>query len=306
MPRPNRQRRRPVASSFRLHAERLESRTVLSLAPLPPAIDWLAGGQPMFVDAAAAPASSGPISHTVTSPYQRTQTRIRVLLPSNYDPALTYRTVYVLPVEAGNGTQFGDGLQVVQRANLHNIHQTIFVAPSFSDMPWYADHVSNTKVRQESHLVRVVVPFIEQRYSASRLGADRLLLGFSKSGYGAFSLLLRNPDTFGRAFAWDSPVGMSDPATGWDYLKILGSRSNFQNYRITNLLTRQAPLLSRQPPRLLLGGYSYGFTRSDHAKVSGLMTSLGIPHVYEPGRYRAHTWTSGWVPGAVAQLMSTG
>jgi len=247
---------------------------------------------------------AGPLVHEIASPYQRTTTKIRVLLPDSYDPAKTYRTVYVLPVEPGNATAFGDGLTAVRRANLHNVYDTVFVAPSFSDMPWYADHVSNIRIRQESHFMKVVVPSVEHRYSLSRAADDRLLLGFSKSGYGAFSMLLRHPDFFGKALAWDSPVAMSNPRSGWDYPKILGSMANFSNYHIPSLVLQRAALLANDTPRLFLAGYSYDFTRRDHARLAEQMRSLGIPHGDSPEGYRRHTWHSGWIPSAVATLLT--
>jgi len=299
--------------------ERLESRSVpsaatVALAP-PPVVSTLGQALDHAAVAAAARATTvvapqvasvrgGLSTFTIASPFQRTATRLRVLLPDTYDPARTYRTVYVLPVEPGNAAAYGDGLTTIRQANLHNIHDTIFVAPSFSDMPWYADHATNIRLRQESHLIRTVIPFVEARYAVDRTAAGRHLLGFSKSGYGAVSMLLRRPDLFGRAMAWDSPLAMANPATGYGYLGILGNRANFAaNYRITTLLQRQAAAFVGGPPRILLGGWGYQFTRQDHAAVSRLMTQLRIPHVYDAGIQRAHVWNSGWVPGAVGQLL---
>jgi len=300
-------------------AERLEPRSVPSATTVaivpPPAMSSLGGADDQAVVAAAARAATvatpqaatvrgGLSTFTIASPFQRTATRLRVLLPDSYDPARTYRTVYVLPVEPGNAAAYGDGLTTVRQANLHNLHDTVFVAPSFSDMPWYADHATNVRLRQESHLIRTVIPFVEARYAVDRTAAGRLLLGFSKSGYGAVSLLLRRPDFFGRAMAWDSPLAMANPATGYGYLGILGGRANFAtNYQITTLLQRQASQLTGGPPRIILGGWGYQFTRQDHAAVARLMTQLRIPHVYNVGPQRAHVWNSGWVPTAVGQLL---
>lgn len=151
--------------------------------------------------------------------------------------------------------------------------------------------------------MKVVIPYVESRYSLGATAAHRLLLGFSKSGYGAFSMLLRHPDFFGKAFAWDSPVAMSDPRSGWDYLKILGSTANFANYRIPTLLQQRAALLANGNARLFLSGYSYDFTRRDHARLGEQMRALQIPHGYTLGTYRRHVWNSGWVPDAVATLL---
>ena len=85
------------------------------------------------------------------------------------------------------------------------------MAPTFSHLPWYADHPTDPDIRQESYLLEVVIPFIEANYPARADRRGRLLLGFSKSGWGAYSLLLRHPDVFGKAAAWDAPLMMSEP-----------------------------------------------------------------------------------------------
>jgi hypothetical protein len=248
--------------------------------------------------------ANGFLVYTVESQYQASATKIRVLLPTNFTWDQVYPTVYVLPVEAGEGRQYGDGLVTVRDLGLQNVHDAIFVAPTFSNLPWYADHVSNSKIWQETYFRTVVVPFIEHQYPTPESAEGRLLLGFSKSGQGAFAMLLRHPDYFGRVVAWDSALAMSDPSTGYGYLNILGSRANFENYRITSLLQARASELKNQPTRLFLRGYSYDYTRSDHATVDRLMTQLGIPHDYRDGVYRRHVWNSGWVPEAVDLLFS--
>ena len=47
--------------------------------------------------------------------------------------------------------------------------------------------------------MKTVVPLIEEHYSALGTAEGRLLFGFSKSGWGALTLILRNPDFFGYA-----------------------------------------------------------------------------------------------------------
>ncbi len=249
--------------------------------------------------------SSGFISYTVTSPYQRSSNTVRVLLPSTYNATQKYKVVYVLPVEIGAATQFGDGISTVRSLGLQNSNNVIFVAPTFTNMPWYADNSGDSSIWQETYFRTVVVPFIETQYSTVPGADGRLLLGFSKSGYGAVSMLLRHPETFGKAVAWDSPLNMSDPATGYGFLGILGSTANFNNnYKISSLLATRGSALKNQPPRIALQGYSYGFTHEDHKNIDALMTSLSIPHVYNPGVYRQHHWNSGWVKDAVGFLTS--
>ncbi len=173
------------------------------------------------------------------------------------------------------------------------------MAPTFSHLPWYADHPSDPEIRQESYLLKVVLPFVESHYPVQAGRDGRLLLGYSKSGWGAFSLLLRHPDTFARAAAWDAPLMLDRPGR-YGSGDIFGSQANFEDYQVTRLLERRAGEL-RECPRLALLGY--GNFRGDHETFHDILTDLKVPHVYEDGPEREHTWGSGWLHGAVRWLV---
>jgi S-formylglutathione hydrolase FrmB len=207
----------------------------------------------------------------------------------------------VLPVEAGNEQRWGDGLGEIQKHRLHQQYPAFFVAPTFSHLPWYADHPSRAEIRQETYFLKVVLPFIEQRYPVQTEPSGRHLLGFSKSGYGAFSLLLRHPDVFGCAVAWDAPLAMAQP-NRYGMGDIYGTQENFEHYRISALLEQRAAEL-RGPPRLFLLGY--GNFRDQHQSAHALMLKLGVKHHYEDGPERRHHWDSGWVAPAVELLLKT-
>jgi S-formylglutathione hydrolase FrmB len=247
----------------------------------------------------AAQEPSGVLRHTIVSEYQAGPTEIRILLPERPEPGRRYPAVYVLPVEAGDENRWGNGLQEVIKQDLHRKHPALFVAPTFSHLPWYADHPSEPSIRQETYFLNVVLPTVEQRYPVQTEPSGRLLLGFSKSGYGAWSLLLRHPAVFGRAAAWDAPLAMEQPNRfGMD--GIYGTQENFDRYRITRLLDQRAGQL-RGPVRLFLLGY--GNFRDQHEQTHALLQRLGVPHHYEDGPPRPHHWSSGWVAPAVRLLL---
>jgi len=50
------------------------------------------------------------------------------------------------------------------------------------------------------------IPFIEKHYSTKDAPEVRFLLGFSKSWWGAFSLIMTYPEFFGYAASWDAPM----------------------------------------------------------------------------------------------------
>jgi S-formylglutathione hydrolase FrmB len=241
--------------------------------------------------------------HTVQSPYQSEPTTIKVLLPNRILPGQRYLVLYVLPVDRleEEVPRWGNALLEVKKNDLHNKHGLICVWPTFSQLPWYGDHPTDPLVRQESHFVNVVVPFMEREYPALAKRDARLLLGFSKSGWGAFSLLLRHPELFGKAAAWDAPLMMDEPRRS--NIKIFGSAENFREYQISALLRKQSSKL-KSTNRLIHFGYSS--YRADHESAHNLMHELGIPHRYRDGPRRKHCWNSGWLPEAVEMLLEEG
>ncbi|WP_406694430.1 alpha/beta hydrolase-fold protein [Singulisphaera sp. Ch08] len=242
----------------------------------------------------------GVLIHSVESPYQAGSTEIRVLLPDAREKDALAPVIYLLPVEARNEHRYGDALAEVQRLELHNQLGVIFISPTFSELPWYADHPTKRQIRQESHFIKVVVPFVEATYPAQRSRDGRLLLGFSKSGWGAWSLLLRHPDLFGKAAAWDAPLMMDRPGQ-YGSGEIFGTTENFEGYRITNLLKRRADDAEFGPRnRLILLGYDN--FRAHHEQAHTLMLDLRMPHVYRDGPKQAHAWDGGWVRAAAELL----
>ncbi len=282
------------------HGLRLILRLCLLAAFFVPSVAKAAQEAAATVSPAAIEAQ-GVLRHEVRSAYQAGTTTIRVLMPDNaVHCAHAYRVLLVLPVEPGEGQHYGDGLAEIKRLDLHNRYQLICVQPTFSHLPWYADHPTDLQIRQEAYLLNVVLPFLTQNYPVAKGSANRLLLGFSKSGWGAWSLLLRHPELFGRAAAWDAPVAMTAPDR-YRMGPIFGTQQNFERYEILTAMQRNAAWLQSSER---LGLFGYGNFRAQHEIVHARLVELGISHAYRDGPQREHTWTSGWIPEAVEFLVS--
>ena len=241
----------------------------------------------------------GFLVHEVRSPYQARTTQIRVLQPDRLEKGKKYPVVYVLPVEAGTESRYGDGLKEVKTLDCHNKFGAVFVAPTFTHLPWFADHPTRPEVRQESYFLKVVVPFIDETYPVQVEAQGRLLLGFSKSGWGAWSLLLRHPDLFGKAAAWDAPLMMDKPGK-YGSGDIFGTAEHFEGYRVSKLLEDKAAMFQKDNRLILLG---FGNFRAEHVQVHALMDKLTIAHEFRDGPARKHDWHSGWVKEAVERLL---
>jgi len=246
------------------------------------------------------------ISYRVASPFQSDDTTIRVLLPDNMDLNKEYKVLYILPVIENDNRRFGDGLLEIKKYNYHNTHQLICVAPEFTSPPWFADHATNTEKQDESHLLKTVIPFIDSVSPTLKSKEGRLLIGFSKSGWGALTLLLRNQEVFGKAVGWD--IGIRLDTEDLEPSKIkerterdFGTKENFEKYRISTLLGEKGSQLGTEA-RLFYYNVE-GNRGPGGAKIHQLMVELGMPHryLYEPKR--KHRWDSGWIPEAVSFLV---
>jgi hypothetical protein len=113
-------------------------------------------------------------------------------------------------------------------------------------------------------------------------------------------MLLRHPNRFGKAAAWDAPLMMDRPGK-YGSGPIFGTDDNFAGYRVATLLDRNAALL-RDDKRLLLFGY--GNFRDEHRKAHELMDRLRLAHEYRDGPARKHGWHSGWVKDAAEWLLA--
>lgn len=247
------------------------------------------------------------LQHRIYSPYQADSTSIRVLLPDRMDPEKAYSVLYILPVIANDKRRFGDGLLEVMKDNFHNKYQLICVAPEFTTPPWFADHETNMELQDESHFLKTVLPFVDEQYPTLRNKEGRFLIGFSKSGWGAFSLLLRNPEIFHKAVGWDIGIRVdTGPIEEEDRKEriniIFGSPSNFEKHRISSLLKERGSLLGGDEARLFYYNTA-GRRGPGGADIHRLMQELEIPHRYLFEPKRKHRWDSGWIPEAIKFLM---
>jgi hypothetical protein len=242
------------------------------------------------------PDSAGHLdTYTITSDYQKSPCKLYVLLPDKFDKARQYKVLYVLPV---NKAPSASGIFEVRKLGLANKYDVICVGPDFTGTPWYGDNPDIPNARNDTYLPDVIVPFIDKTYPTLAKPEGRLLVGFSKSGIGSVTLLLRYPELFGRAGAWDAPLIL--PHAKEEYF---GSEENFQaNYFLPTLLKKRLAMLKGQPARIAIVGY--GLFETDTNEAHKLMNDLGVPHYFDNAIKRQHDWSTGWMGPLVEALMA--
>ena len=133
---------------------------------------------------------------------------LRVLQPTHPAAGVAHNFLFVLPVEAGVGNTYGDGLETLQDLDAQDQYNLTIVEPTFADDPWYDDNPNGPNLRYESFMVNELVPWVDSALATSD-SEQNWLIGFSKSGYGGQDLLLRNPGVFTVAASWDFPADMT-------------------------------------------------------------------------------------------------
>jgi hypothetical protein len=234
-------------------------------------------------------------TYVVTSNYQRKPCNLYVLVPEKFDKSKRYKVLFLLPAWAPSK----EGILEARKLGLHNKHDLICVGPDFSGMPWYVDHPDKPDARNDSYLPDVIVPFLDKTYPTLAKPEGRLLIGFSKSGLGAVSLLLRHPDVFGRAGAWDAPLIMDNRPEFFGPDKFYKA-----NYYLPTLLNKRLKTFEGRPARIAVAGYCTPSFRRGNEDAHKLLDKLGIPHFFDNSTKRDHVWHSGWVAPLVEVLVA--
>ncbi len=225
---------------------------------------------------------------------------MRVLTPTDPAAGVPHNFLYLLPVEPGDGTQYGDGIETLLNLDAQNQYNLTIIEPSFPTDPWYANNPSDPSLQYETFMTQDLVPWVEQNLGAG--GGQNWLIGFSKSGLGAQDLLFKYPQLFSVAASWDFPADMNSYSEfGSSSAQVFGTDANFQaNYSLTPtfLDAHKSPFLSSN--RIWIGGYDVFET--DMSDYDTLLTSEGIQHTTETPEEMAHRWDSGWVSIALSAL----
>lgn len=246
-------------------------------------------------------AAKGIETLQVTSPYTAGANKIEILLPDDLQHGSTYPVLYMLPVGGDFGGKFGDQIQEARKADAHNRHGWIAVSMAFDSVPWYGSHATDLRIRHEEYILKTILPIIEARYPASPKAEDRMLIGFSKSGFGAVNLLLRNPAAFGLACSWDAPLAFGIKDFGQVGTRPhFGTAEHMARYIPSELAAQRAAELAGMPPRLVILGKSVWGKSTE--KFHRHLDKLSIPHCYDDTLGGEHSWSSGWVGKAIDML----
>lgn len=237
--------------------------------------------------------------------------QMRVLPPASPSNAYPHSFLFLLPVETGQGTTFGDSIGTILSLGAQNKYNLTCIQPGFPINPWYADNPGDSTTSQESFMAALVT------WTAANLAVTgkekNYLIGFSKSGLGGQGLQLRNPSLYAATASWDAPFVMTDydgtdpddpGGVGGGSTAVYGTSTNFTtNYELStgNLATWKAAANFGSVNRVWIAGYNA--FQQDVIDYDARLTSGGILHTFGPMVSDTHAWDTGWVSEALAAII---
>ena len=234
---------------------------------------------------------------------------IRVLAPSSPSGSWPHGFLFTLPVSAGaDSTTFGNGLDTVRLAGLHNTYNLTVVEVD-SNAEWFADN-NNGADLLETFMLQLAA------WAAAQFGTGaekNYLAGLSRSGIGGQAMFFHWPNIWQAVASWDYPAAMTaydgtDPhgTVGGSPAASYGYADNFTaNYQLSaaNLAKWSAGQNFGTVKRVWIGGY---FTfQLDVADGDAALTAAGILHDYAAVAVNEHNWspTPAWIGTALASIL---
>jgi hypothetical protein len=222
---------------------------------------------------------------------------VRVLTPQHPSASYSHSFLYDLPVDSAN--TYGNGLDELAKLDVQDQYNATIVEPIFPTFSWYADNPTDPTMDYETFLADILPQWVDSHFSTT--GTEKnLLVGFSKSGYGALDLEFKHPSVFSAVAAFDFPGDMTS-YTDYGADQNYGTQANFQeNYELSQSFINALKAPFTAEDRILI---SEGpVFQSQVADFDSLLTSQGVMHTLLNQTEDAHTWSSGWLPSAIAGL----
>lgn len=232
---------------------------------------------------------------------------IQVIKPTGWSASNVYPILYMLPAlpdttETSNGNSTPAAKAVAE--DFANEYGCVVVVPQIrsAQQQWYG-RKTNGSSDHHAFTANILTEFTKDFLGGSTSKEDHLLVGYSKSGFAAFSLLLRNPTKFGYAASWDGPFDLdwaTEAATfGADVM--FTTEANFNLYDPAQILSSYLSSVNDKS-RLVLRGY-VSF-QTDQTFMKAALDAENIDYIYDNTLGSEHSWDGGWVNQTVADLFS--
>lgn len=154
---------------------------------------------------------------TVFSPALEKETKLRLLLPKNYDPSSSevYAVLYLLHGCCNNQAGYSNWTTTTDVEAFTENLPVLIVMPDAGDGGFYSDWYNNGlegAPRWETYHIKELMHWVEQNYNVREERQGRMLMGLSMGGHGSFAYAAKYPHLFASAAAFSPALDTSTVA----------------------------------------------------------------------------------------------
>ncbi len=210
-----------------------------------------------------------------------------VILPDTYaDTNRSFPTVYLLHGYSGNYLDWSKHLDLRPLADRY---QFILVCPDGGYNSWYLDSPLDPKSQYETHIIKEVIPYVDQHFRSIAKKEDRAITGLSMGGHGALYLAVRHPGLFSAAGSMSGGVDLASYSGKWEIAEKLGSYKKFPQRWYNHSLINMIGLFQSAGLGLFIDCGVNDFFIKNNRTLHQKLVQAGVAHDYieRPG---GHSW----------------
>jgi S-formylglutathione hydrolase FrmB len=224
-----------------------------------------------------------------------------VVLPAWYaNSKASYPVMYLLH---GGGGHYRDWLtrtpDKMLLQNLADQFNLIIVMPEGETFGWYLDSPHDPANKFETHIIKEVIPKIDNTYRTVKSNKGRVITGLSMGGHGAMYLSTRHPDMFCAAGTMSGAMDMNytkfrinedfSKSLKERFQKLLGSSDPTSDVFVSNSIVNMVDAIKKNGLPIMIYCGVDDFLIEINRELHRRLVYNNTPHDYteRPG---GHTW----------------
>jgi len=240
----------------------------------------------------------------IQSPSMHKIYQAAVVLPASYAKSkANYPVLYLLH---GGGGHFRDWLALTPDKmlvkNLADQYNLIIVMPEGEAFSWYMNSPFDSASQFEAHIIKEVIPKIDDAYRTVKSNKGRVITGLSMSGHGAMYLSARHPDMFCAASTMSGAMDMNFASSKMNpdqlksvherFQKLLGTSDPESEVFVKNSIMNMTDAIKKNGLPILIDCGSDDFLILQNRELHQRLLYNNTPHDYveRPGGHGWEYW----------------
>ncbi len=227
----------------------------------------------------------------VYSPSMQKEIKALIVVPDAAVGTSLLPVVYLLHGYSGH---FSDWAKHMDLGKLADRYHLFLVCPEGDYNSWYFDSPLEKGSQYETHIIKELLPFVQQHFNVQKKRGGRAITGLSMGGHGALYLAIRHPDLFGSVGSMSGVVDLLYSTKRWEIAKKIGDYEQYPKRWEARSVTNMVDSLTSVHLKILVDcGVDDPFSvinRIFHQKL--LNANVAHTYIERPGGHSWEYWTN--------------